>query len=263
MTATSEHAYETSTPTHPIASKPFTLATDLDGTFLGGDETARRRLYDWIESNRRTVGLIFVTGRDPAFIKTLCAEDGVPWPEFVIGDVETTIADVTTDREIKPIAALEAEIKHLWSDGAERITMALADASGLTPQETEFRYRLSYHIDVDTVDRGAVQRVEALGYDVLLSDDRFFDVLPRGVSKGPSLLRLLAHLGMSTERVLAAGDTLNDLSMLTCGVPAVAVGNSEKALLAELDGDGRVLQAVDHGAAGIMEAVSALDLHPV
>ena len=52
---------------------PLVLATDLDGTFLGGSETARRRLYSWIEANRDEVGLIFVTGRDPGFIRDLNA----------------------------------------------------------------------------------------------------------------------------------------------------------------------------------------------
>jgi hypothetical protein len=70
-----------------------------------------------------------------------------------------------------------------------------------------------------------------MGLDALVSDNRYFDVLPKDVSKGPSLLRLLTHLGVANERCLVAGDTLNDLSMLSLGLPAVAVGNSEPALI--------------------------------
>jgi hypothetical protein len=55
-----------------LKDRQFVLATDLDGTFLGGSDEDRRRLYDWIEANRETVGLIFVTGRDPEFIGELC-----------------------------------------------------------------------------------------------------------------------------------------------------------------------------------------------
>ena len=51
-------------------------------------------------------------------------------------------------------------------------------------------------------------RSRKLGLDSLVSDNRFFDVLPRGVSKGPSLRRLIAHLDIPEDRVLAAGDTL-------------------------------------------------------
>ena len=52
----------------PLHERDFVLATDLDGTFLGGSDEDRAALYDWIEDNRATIGLIFVTGRDPEFI---------------------------------------------------------------------------------------------------------------------------------------------------------------------------------------------------
>ncbi|MDP5358700.1 MAG: HAD family hydrolase, partial [Paracoccaceae bacterium] len=47
--------------TPDIAAKKFVLATDLDGTFLGGSEDQRAGLYNWIAANRTQVGLIFVT----------------------------------------------------------------------------------------------------------------------------------------------------------------------------------------------------------
>ena len=39
------------------------LATDLDGTFLGGSDTQRAALYDWITAHREAITLIFVSGR--------------------------------------------------------------------------------------------------------------------------------------------------------------------------------------------------------
>jgi hypothetical protein len=97
-------------------------------------------------------------------------------------------------------------------------------------QSTGFRYRVSYDMDPDRFDASALDIVAEMGLDALVSDNRYFDVLPKDVSKGPSLLRLLTHLGVANERCLVAGDTLNDLSMLSLGLPAVAVGNSEPAL---------------------------------
>jgi len=94
-----------------------------------------------------------------------------------------------------------------------------------------------------------------LGLDVLISDNRFFDVLPRGISKGPSLKRLLAHLGLREDRTLVAGDTLNDLSMLALGLPAVAVGGSEPALIEKLRGRPHVHLADGIGVSGIAEAI--------
>jgi HAD superfamily hydrolase (TIGR01484 family) len=243
-----------------FSTKALVLATDLDGTFLGGPEASRRRLYDWIEENRTRVGLIFVTGRDPGFIRNLTRKGGVPRPDFVVGDVGTTIASVDEEHLLSPIEALEAEIAAAWGDAGSRVQAALHRMPGLRLQSTGFRYRLSYDMDPERFDPSALDVVAGMGLDALMSADRFFDVLPKDVSKGPSLLRLMTHLNVSNERCLVAGDTLNDLSMLALGLPAVAVGNSEPALVEALKGQEHVHFASGEGAAGIAEAILALDV---
>jgi len=253
---------------HSIVDRPdlhgrdFVLATDLDGTFLGGSEGDRELLYSWIEDNRRTIGLIFVTGRDPEFIADICEGTNVPWPDYVIGDVGTTIAEVRDGGSIAPIGALEDDIARRWDNKGDAVRAALNGHPGLALQPTPFRYRVSFDLDAAAYHPGAEQKVSALGLDHLVSDNRFFDVLPKGVSKGPSLKRLVAHLGIEEQRVLAAGDTLNDLSMLECGIQAVAVGGAEAALLERVSDLEHVYTASALGAAGILEAIAALNLHP-
>lgn len=246
-----------------LSEREFVLATDLDGTFLGGSEEDRRSLYDLIEENRPTFGLIFVTGRDPEFIAELCDERGVPWPDYVIGDVGTTIAEVTPNRGISPIKPLEEDIASRWNDSGDKVREILKDHPGLQLQPTSFRYRVSYDLDAENYDSLAEAMVAALNLDHLISDNRYFDVLPKGVSKGPSLRRLINHLDIGEKRVLAAGDTLNDLSMLSCGLPAVAVGGAEDALLAKVSDLDHVYTASAIGAGGILEAIEALDFHPI
>lgn len=245
-------------PDPDLSTRPLVLATDLDGTFLGGTEQARRSLYSWIENNRHLVGLVFVTGRDPGFIRNLTRSKGVPRPDYVVGDVGTTIASVDPDHMISPIAELEAEIASGWNDASARVQSALHRMPGLTLQSTGFRYRVSYDMDAQSFDGRALDVVAGLGLDALVSDNRYFDVLPKGVSKGPSLLRLLTHLGVDNSRCLVAGDTLNDLTMLSMGLPAVAVGNSEPALIEALTGAPHVHFAKGEGAAGIAEAILTL-----
>lgn len=243
-----------------IAQKQLVLATDLDGTFLGGSDNARAGFYRWIEDNRHQVGLIFVTGRDPKFIRDLTRTGEVPRPDYVIGDVGTTIAEFDDNHFVAPIVELEREIEAAWLKAGPRAQVALQGIAGLRLQSTGFRYRLSYDMDPDALDPRALDIVAELGLDALVSDNRFFDVLPRGVSKGPSLLRLLTHLGIDTHRCLVAGDTLNDLSMLAMGVPAVAVGNAEQGLLDQLAGLDHVHFAESHGAGGIAEAIITRNL---
>ncbi|MFV0244190.1 MAG: HAD-IIB family hydrolase [Qingshengfaniella sp.] len=249
-------------PAPPLSARPFTLATDLDGTFLGGSDADRQRLYRWIERHRDSIGLVFVTGRDPAFITEMIRAGQLARPDYVIGDVGTTIAAVDNTAQLHPIAALEADIAERWNDMGDRVRAALDEHPGLSLQPIHFRHRISYDMDPTQFDEKSTATVRALGLDPLISDNRFFDVLPPGVSKGPSLLRLIAELDIAAPRVLAAGDTLNDLSMLTCGVPAVAVGGSEAALIEALADAPDVYRAQAVGAAGILEAIAALDLHP-
>ncbi|MCG6884008.1 MAG: HAD family hydrolase [Silicimonas sp.] len=249
--------------TSDLATKDFVLATDLDGTFLGGTEDQRQQFYGWLESNRDRVGLIFVTGRDPGFISNLTRKGGVPRPDYVVGDVGTTVAQVGHDHILSPIAELEAEIAQAWGMAGDRVQSLLAGVPGLRLQSTAFRYRASYDMDPERFDRRALDIVAEAGLDALVSDNRYFDVLPKDVSKGPTLLRLLAWLGVENSRTLVAGDTLNDLSMLNMGLPAVAVGNSEPGLIEALQGCEHVHFPESHGVAGIAEAIFHHELFPV
>jgi hydroxymethylpyrimidine pyrophosphatase-like HAD family hydrolase len=221
-----------------------------------------------IDANRDQVGLIFVTGRDPGFLETLCRETEVPWPDYVVGDVGTTIAEIRFDDadpeqgRLRPMEALEKPIVEAWNNAGPRVREALDGHPGLTLQPTRFRHRVSYDYDPAAFDPCAIASVEEMGLDALISADRFFDVLPRGVSKGPSLRRLLAHLGVAENKCLVAGDTLNDLSMLEMDWPAVAVGGSEPGLLQRLQPRGTLHRARAVGAGGILEAVATLGLHP-
>ncbi len=246
----------------PIYERRMVLATDLDGTFLGGTDAARRALYAWIEDNRSTVGLVFVTGRDPDFITELC-QGVVPWPEFVVGDVGTSITEVTAEGTLEPILALENDIASRWADSGDAVRAKLDGQPGLKLQPTAFRYRVSYDLDPGAFDTRAHSLVAELGLDTLVSDNRYFDVLPRGVSKGPSVRRFAQHFGIEESRVLVAGDTMNDVSMLELGLPAVAVGGSEDALIERVGGLDHVYKARSVGAAGIAEAIAALDLHAI
>jgi hydroxymethylpyrimidine pyrophosphatase-like HAD family hydrolase len=128
-------------------------------------------------------------------------------------------------------------------------------------QDTPFRHRISYHFDPARYDPATEHQVRVRGYDTLISDNRFFDVLPKGVSKGPSLRRLLAHLSISEDNVLVAGDTLNDLSLFETGLRGVAVSNSEPGLIRRLDACPNTFRASLPGAAGIAEAIRHFSFH--
>lgn len=243
-----------------IAKKDMVLATDLDGTFLGGSDEDRDTFYAWLQSERDRIGLIFVTGRDPGHISTLTKSKGIPRPDYVVADVGTTIARMEEDHFLSPIEDLETEISEIWRNSNAIVQARLTGINGLKLQSTGFRYRVSYDLDPHTFDEKALDIVAELGHDALISDGRFFDVLPKGVSKGPSLVRLLEYLEIENSRCLVAGDTMNDHSMLSMGLPAVAVGNSEPALVERVTDLDHVHLASAPGVGGIFEAIKHFKL---
>ena len=228
------------------------LATDLDGTFLGGSSAQREALLQWITSHRSELVLIFVSGRGQAFMQQLATALPVR-PDHLIGDVGTT---VRSGPQYAPLPPLERWLDAAWpQDAAARIERQMREHPHLRPQAVRSGRRRSYLFDDPAQTHAARHAMHGLGFDTLLSDNQYFDVLPRGVQKGPTLLRTLTALGLPTQRTLVAGDTLNDLSMFETGLAGVAVGNREAALDAAIAHHRNVYRSPHPGAAGVLDAL--------
>ncbi|MHB8253593.1 MAG: HAD-IIB family hydrolase [Acidiferrobacter sp.] len=233
---------------------PTILATDLDGTFLGGSPEQQLALYDWIRERRDEILLFFVSGRGLGFMRKLTDTLSLT-PDYVIGNIGTSVA---SGEDWRPVASVDSWISERWpADAEEAIRSTLDDHSHLRPQPISEGRRLSFFYTDHQLAVKAKNAIEGIGFDVVLSDSQYFDVLPPGVQKGPTLLRLLNALGLPYERTLVAGDTMNDLSMFQTGLAGVCVANSEPALKAALEGLPHVQQSPLPGAAGVLEALES------
>ncbi len=232
--------------------KQTILATDLDGTFLGGSAEQRATLYDWIARHRDEIVLIFVSGRGLDFMRGLAKELPVQ-PDHMVGDVGTSVA---CGPWYAPLPHLEQWLDAAWPDDAHAlIEQTMQRHPGLSVQPVVGGRRRSYFYKDPAHALAAKRDVKKLGFDVLMSDNLYFDVLPRGVQKGPTLLRTLQALDLPAHRTLVAGDTLNDLSMFDTGLAGVAVGNREAALDAAIQEHANVYRSPLPGAAGVLDAL--------
>lgn len=230
------------------------LATDLDGTFLGGSPEARARLTGFFRDHPDRT-LLYVTGRSARSVTQLVADGTLPRPDAMICDVGSYVAHADGSPYEGPLLD---DIRARWGERSDAVKAAFATVDGLRLQDAFGPYRVSYYFDAPEMLPLALEIAEALGCDGLVSDDKYFDVLPKGVNKGSTLTRLLAEWGVRHDEVLVAGDTLNDLAMLASGLPAVVVGNAEPALLDRLPPSDRILRATRHGTDGIVEALQSL-----
>ncbi len=227
------------------------LATDLDGTFLGGDLGSRIKLYQLVSAHPE-IDLVFVTGRGLESVMPLLSDPAIPRPRYIICDVGCTVVDGET---LQPLHPLQGDIDRLWP-GEHSIEQALAHIDEIQRQAVPQEHRCSYFCEPEAVSSEIAAIVEGLDCDLLYSAGRYLDVLPRGVNKGRTLTALVEHLGIDRERVLVAGDTLNDLSMYHQGFKGVCVGESEQALLDGTRELPLVLHAGQPGCGGILEAIS-------
>lgn len=225
------------------------LATDLDGTFLAGDPEDRLSLYQTIAAHPE-IKLAYVTGRSLEAVLPLLADPTLPQPDYIIADVGATLVHGDS---LQPIQPLQSVVDARWP-GESQVAGAI-EPFGLERQDVPQARRCSYFCTPEQAANPALREIaDELGCDLLYSAELYLDFLPRGVNKGCSLQALADWLELDHDQVLAAGDTLNDLSMLSASFHGVCVGQSEAALLDATRSHSRTLHASRPGCGGILEA---------
>lgn len=227
------------------------LATDLDGTFLGGSNQHKEQLYSMIRDNE-DFRLIFVTGRGVESVLPLLNDPVIPRPDYIICDVGATVLDGVT---LEPIQPIQNNIEIKWP-GKEAVMKMLEDVKGIRLQAVPQQRRCSFFFDDDKIREKVARLEKELGCDIILSANKFLDVLPADVNKGSTLQKLCDLLRVPQQDVLVAGDTLNDLSLYGVGFKGVVVGEAEPALTEATNRLDDVFQADTAGAGGILEALN-------
>ncbi|AMV72637.1 hypothetical protein JCM30471_11540 [Desulfuromonas carbonis] len=232
-----------------MTAKRLLLCTDLDRTLLpNGPQRESPRARQGLAAlvAHPEVSLAFVSGRDRQRVLAAMAEFQLPAPDFVIGDVGTTIYD------------LRSGTWQLWQEWRQRIA---ADWGGkswrqlhpvlaqdtplhLQREDQQGEFKLSYFVPANadrlrlaaTLDR----RLNNLGIATRLvwSTDEtagvgLLDILPRRAGKLQAVEFLGAALGLSWRQCLFAGDSGNDLEVLASPIPAVLVANAIAEVRAE------------------------------
>ena len=235
---------------HPTSS--VTLATDLDGTLLAGAQSARRHLRELFSGNIPYAKLVFVTGRGLETILPVLNDPMVPKPDYIIADVGATVVYGDT---LQPVFPLQQEISDLWP-GTQKVLDALESFTYLERQSVPQERRCSFFVHEDMIDDKLRAVVKELGCELLFSAQKYLDVLPQGIGKGSTLRKLCHHLQLSHDKIVTAGDTLNDLSMFKEDFFSIVVGGAEPALIHAVCDLKKIYLASGIGCAGIIEGLA-------
>jgi hydroxymethylpyrimidine pyrophosphatase-like HAD family hydrolase len=202
----------------------YLLATDLDGTFLGGRQADRLALYRILRA-RPDIRLAFVTGRGVETVLPLLSDPLIPDPEIIISDVGATVVRGHPGTGPAPAGGDRCPVAWRPGDPGAAGRGGGADASTGPPGAALLLLRRG-----GGGHPGGAGPPEGHPLDVLHSAGKYLDVLPAGVNKGSTLRGLLPILGLEDPQVMVAGDTLNDLALFTSGLRGVVVGGAEERL---------------------------------
>lgn len=268
-------------------SKGLLICTDLDRTLIPNgpqSESPGAREHFATLAAHPDVMLAYVSGRHRALVEQAIANYLLPVPDFVIGDVGTTIYQVGKSKAWVRQVEWEASIAADW-DGRSHaeVKSMLIDLPSLRLQETTKQndFKLSYYVPMQS-DHGALStmitdRLQQNGVAARLiwSVDEpagigLLDVVPRRASKQHAIEALMATHGYDFDSTVFSGDSGNDIEVLASPIPATLVANSQAAVrdlalqLAARSGHAQRLYIAQGGfqgmngnyAAGILEGVA-------
>jgi sucrose-6F-phosphate phosphohydrolase len=230
------------------------LVSDVDGTLLdeGRPTAGLETLRTLVETMRPRIRLVYATGRTFDSMTELIGDGVLPRPDAMA-------TSVGTELWLTPFDGADADYQNHISRGfnRERVMAAAVSFPQITPQPDEYQspVKASFFLE----DPEVVPRFEELlaradaGGRVIYSCDRFLDVLPRLAGKRNAVDHLCDRLGIRRSRVMVAGDSGNDLDMLSDpDFRAVAVGNAGKELECIGDDPSEHQSMLPH-AAGVLE----------
>lgn len=220
------------------------ICTDLDRTLLpNGNQPeshdARRRFASF--AARKEVTLAYVTGRHLALVEKAIANFVLPRPDFVIADVGTSLYESAGDCWLRR-ADWDEQFASEWG-GMDHtaIRLLFADLIELQLQGAarQSRYKLSFYVplytDKHTLLPAMQQRLERQRVRASLIwsiDDpagiALLDVVPESATKFHAIEYLMRREGFAPENTVFAGDSGNDLPVLSSSLLTILVANATR-----------------------------------
>ncbi|MCW2308073.1 HAD family hydrolase [Rhodobium gokarnense] len=224
------------------------LATDLDRTLLPNgswepDENAIPLFNELTE--KHGVLVVYVTGRNLDLTEKAIAEFGVRYPDFLCGDVGTSIRKREGGAWVDD-PGWDAHVRRTsprWDAAAVRD--AVSGIAGIREQEAEHcgPFKQSYYADHDDRERilaEVEERVKGKFDEVIVysfdsgNGNGLIDFLPQSATKQTALEYVAEAHGAPKDEVVFCGDSGNDIFPLTAGFSGVLVRNADAQLVEQV-----------------------------
>jgi sucrose-6F-phosphate phosphohydrolase len=220
------------------------VCTDLDRTLIPNgpqpeSDEARERFKQLCASE--AVLLAYVSGRDQSLVKEAIAAFSLPQPDYVIGDVGTSLYHVDSPDDWHHQSNWDEHISRDWRGRSHQdLKQLFSDITALRLQEEskQNRFKLSYYVstkqDHEPILDEMGLRLQRENVDASLvwsvdetTDIGLLDVLPRRATKYHAIDFLRQSLGYGLNEIIFSGDSGNDMEVLISPIPAVLVANAQ------------------------------------
>ncbi|MGC4231658.1 MAG: HAD-IIB family hydrolase [Niabella sp.] len=239
-----------------LADARLFLISDLDGTLVDGDDiTGLETLMSWLKEHPETVFGIS-SGRNKELLKAAIAKYPFIDPHILICSAGT---ELYYTKDFIPDAGWEKHINHQWK--REAIVQAMKEVAPVRPQgeDAQWPYKISYFTG-DKFTGDDLANINKILYDkklyakVLLTDNKYLDIIPRRAGKGNVVRYLSYKWKIPVEQFITAGNGGNDIDMLQGQAKGIVVANYSKELDV-LKGKRSVYFARNKLSAGIYEGI--------
>lgn len=220
------------------------ICTDLDRTLLpNGSQPESKNARSYFENlvARSEVTLAYVSGRHRSLVEQAILEYQLPLPDFVVGDVGTTIYRVGSEQEWELQTAWELEIAKDWGGKNHTdLMLLLADFQQLQLQEQtkQNNFKLSYYTSLKIEKKPMLEAIgkrlsdSGVRASLVWSIDEeaevgLLDVLPERATKFHAVEALMKQCGFESDNTVFCGDSGNDIEVLVSSIPGVLVANSQ------------------------------------
>lgn len=218
------------------------LCTDLDRTLLPNgpqaESTGARDKFKQLVA-QPGVNLVYVTGRDRSLVEDAIDEYQLPRPDYVIADVGSTIYEIQ-QHEWRHWDKWQQEISPDWAGKSHDEMHSLFSNSLLLKLQEDTKqntYKLSYYVSLEADHEALISEMHSIlvsnkiRASLIWSIDELagtglLDVLPASANKRHAIEFLMKQLDFDLSNTIFAGDSGNDIAVLTSPIRSVLVANA-------------------------------------